>query len=120
MRKRISGTRIEEISMLGTDRIVIFKLAGKVPMNMIIEMFGMGNLIIADQSMKVELAYRHASASGRKIIPKEQYAEPKPPMHEQPYPLPPFYMEEARRKRVLQACRRPSTSHTAMQGRRRQ
>ncbi|MEM3202427.1 MAG: NFACT family protein [Candidatus Micrarchaeaceae archaeon] len=93
VRKRIINTKIESISMLGNDRIVVFKLAGSKQKSIILEMFGMGNLIVVDDLMNIELAYRREGASGRKIIPKERYLAPQ---HQQENStLPPFYMDEA-------------------------
>lgn len=77
-RKRIEGFMIDDISQYNDDRILVFRLhKGEESANMIIEMFGKGNLIIADKEMRITLAYTIVAFSDRRIRPGETYIPPK-------------------------------------------
>ncbi len=85
VRKRVGGFRIDSIMQVNDDRIVIMELRKeKTERDMILEMFGAGNLIITDSSMKIELAYRQRQFSDRKVANGMEY---KAPMQKQGYKL---------------------------------
>ncbi|MGC8479018.1 MAG: NFACT family protein [Candidatus Micrarchaeia archaeon] len=76
-RKRMMGFKIEEISQINEDRIVLIKARkGDASINIIIEMFGQGNLVIADGEMKVLLSYAPIGFKDRTIRQGEQYYAP--------------------------------------------
>ncbi len=78
VRKRIMGYRIEQISQVNEDRIIrIEAKKGDSVINIIIEMFGQGNLIIADAEMKVLLTYSPISFKDRSIRIGEAYVAPR-------------------------------------------
>jgi predicted ribosome quality control (RQC) complex YloA/Tae2 family protein len=77
VRKRVGGARIKGIEQLNNDRIVLLKLEkANAETNMIIEMFGRGNIIIADSEMKIQLAYQPHEFKDRSIRPNEIYKPP--------------------------------------------
>ena len=77
VRKHISGTLIGEISMYHDDRILLIKsMKGENEYNTIIEMFGKGNLIIADRSMRILAVYSQHVYSDRAIKVRETYLPP--------------------------------------------
>jgi len=77
VRKRIGGARIKGVSLLNNDRIIMFTLekAGS-EMNLIFEMFGKGNTVITDPSMKILLAYQVHEFKDRAIKPGMEYKTP--------------------------------------------
>ena len=78
VRKRISNSRITGISLLNDDRVLCISMEkGDQVQSLIIEMFGKGNVIIADSEMKITLAYSRHEFSDRKIFPGETYITPK-------------------------------------------
>ncbi len=103
VRKRIANAVIKEISLMQNDRIVLFDLHGKEDAKLIIELFGTGNIIIADPSMHIALAYKTGMLSGREIKKGSIYVPPIKGEHSknfvselaQRYNLPPLYIEEA-------------------------
>ncbi len=78
VRKRASGARITGIGQLNNDRIVMIKLekAGEES-SVIFEMFGRGNMIIADSAMKIQLAYMIHDFKDRSIRSGSIYKPPK-------------------------------------------
>ncbi len=77
IRKRIEGFLIEKIGQFNRDRIVIFALRkGDERLNMIIEMFGKGNLVITDSAMKILLAYMVNDFKDRSVRPGNEYKGP--------------------------------------------
>src|SRR4029077_3595181 len=77
-RKRMAGMMIEAIEQYNEDRILLIKLIkGEERANIIIEMFGKGNLIISDNEMKILLAYDVHSFKDREIKPSIEYIPPK-------------------------------------------
>lgn len=77
VRKHISNSKISDISLLNDDRIIkISAVKGDDVKYIIAEMFGKGNLIIADSEMKIELAYMHHEFLDRKIAKGEIYKPP--------------------------------------------
>lgn len=78
VRKRIEGFRIDSISQMGNDRIVVFALdKGDARLNLIVEMFGKGNFIIADSSMNILLAYRQHQFRERAVAKNIEYKPPR-------------------------------------------
>ncbi|MDE1851640.1 MAG: NFACT family protein [Candidatus Micrarchaeota archaeon] len=78
MRKRIENAKVVGISQKGSDRIVIIGLeAAGSRHDIIIEMFGKGNMILADGNGTIELCYKRLEYADRAIRPKERYRFPK-------------------------------------------
>ncbi|MFI5412793.1 MAG: NFACT family protein [Candidatus Micrarchaeales archaeon] len=78
VRKRIEGFNIKAIKQLNNDRIVLFELKkGEEQFNLIVEMFGKGNLIITDKEMKIVLVYTQQESKDRIIKSNLQYKTPK-------------------------------------------
>ncbi|MCL5102362.1 MAG: NFACT family protein [Candidatus Marsarchaeota archaeon] len=78
VRKRISNSKITAISLFNDDRIISIAIdKGDTRQYLIVEMFGKGNLIIADSGMKIALAYKRHEFQDRKVFPGEQYVAPK-------------------------------------------
>jgi predicted ribosome quality control (RQC) complex YloA/Tae2 family protein len=78
VRKRIANSRIYDISLFNDDRILCINIEkGEQHQYIIIEMFGKGNLIIADSDMVITLAYMRHEFSDRKIFNGEKYIAPK-------------------------------------------
>ncbi len=77
MRKRITGFRVAAVRQAGADRIIIFDLKkGDTQLNLIIEMFGKGNLVLTDSSMSILLAYKRHEFKNRTIAPHSTYMFP--------------------------------------------
>ena len=77
VRKHISGLRVNKIYQLNNDRIVVFNLKGKeTEKNLIFELFGRGNVIITDTSMKILLCYDVHDFKDRQIRPGKEYISP--------------------------------------------
>ncbi len=78
VRKRVEGFKIRGIRQLNNDRIVVFELAkGTDQMNLIVEMFGVGNLIITNKEMSILLAYVQRQFKDRAISPGVTYTPPR-------------------------------------------
>jgi len=78
LRKHLSNARIREISQLEPERIVkmVFeKKDGKE--NLVIELFGRGNVILADSDDAILAAIDYHKFKGRTIRPREKYIYPK-------------------------------------------
>ncbi len=77
-RKRINGLSITSVAQYNNDRIIIMKAGrGEKELNIIFEMFGRGNLVIADSNMKILLAYQNHNFKDRAIRPNLKYVPPK-------------------------------------------
>jgi predicted ribosome quality control (RQC) complex YloA/Tae2 family protein len=77
-RKRISGFQIKWVSQYNNDRIILIKVKkADSEINIILELFGKGNLVIADSEMKILLAYRVHEFHDRAIKPNATYIAPK-------------------------------------------
>jgi len=86
-RNRIEGFGIEGIEQYNKDRIVLIRLQkGEERANVIIEMFGKGNLIIADAQMKVLLPYYTQEFKDRAIRKGVEYVPPKSAMMKETEP----------------------------------
>jgi predicted ribosome quality control (RQC) complex YloA/Tae2 family protein len=78
VRNRIEGFQIKSISQMNNDRIMVFCIAkGGTEINVIVEMFDNGNVIITDRSMNTLLVYRQRQQKGRIIKPNVEYKPPK-------------------------------------------
>ena len=78
VRKRIEGSIIESIRQLNNDRIAVFGLRkGEFVLDMVLEMFGAGNLIIADSSMRILIAYRQRKFRERSVAVGAEYMPPR-------------------------------------------
>jgi predicted ribosome quality control (RQC) complex YloA/Tae2 family protein len=77
VRKSVYGARIKSIRQLSDDRIILFELekAGE-GLSLILEMFGKGNLIIADKEMTIVAVYRNYESNGRSIRRGSRYEPP--------------------------------------------
>lgn len=77
VRKRIEDTVIESIDQLNNDRIVIMSLRkGDSKSIVIIELFGRGNLIIADDVLRITLAHMSHDFKDRSIRIGATYKTP--------------------------------------------
>jgi Predicted RNA-binding protein homologous to eukaryotic snRNP len=78
MRKRIGSFGIESISQVNNDRIISMAVSkGVEKAEIIIEMFGKGNIIVVDGSRTIKLAYTNHRFKDRVVFPKEKYDAPK-------------------------------------------
>ena len=78
VRKRISGFVIGAVEQYSNDRIILMSLGkGEEQANLIFEMFGKGNLIVADSAMKILLAYKPHVFKDRTVRPGSAYLPPK-------------------------------------------
>jgi len=77
-RKRTTGFVITEISQLNRDRIIrIAAEKGDSSINIIFELFGKGNMVVTDGSMKILLAYRRQEFRDRTVASGREYVPPK-------------------------------------------
>jgi predicted ribosome quality control (RQC) complex YloA/Tae2 family protein len=76
IRKRLSGSSVSGISQHGSDRIITIDFEGDKSYRLIIEMFGKGNLILADSSNTIELCYKSVRQKDRIIAVNSQYNFP--------------------------------------------
>lgn len=78
LRKLVRGSRLESISQLGSDRIVIMRFTDLEAHSLVVEMFAKGNIIVtAGSSNRIVLAYKYAHYKDRKVKPGYAYASPK-------------------------------------------
>ncbi|MDE1865239.1 MAG: NFACT family protein [Candidatus Micrarchaeota archaeon] len=78
VRKRVSGARITGVSLLNNDRIIRIAFDRKESGgNIILEMFGRGNLIITDDKMEISLALQTHEFADRSVRKGETYKPPK-------------------------------------------
>lgn len=78
-RKRMKGSRIEKVYQPGFERILILDLErSDSKRHVIAEFFQKGNLIIADQSWKIDLPLRRVVTRDRRIVKGEEYRQPPP------------------------------------------
>ena len=78
VRKRITGYCVESIEQHSNDRIVLFKLKrGDDTQFMIFERMGKGNVLIADNGMKITLAYASHDFKDRSVRGGQPYSLPK-------------------------------------------
>jgi predicted ribosome quality control (RQC) complex YloA/Tae2 family protein len=76
IRRRIGTSKIIDIKQHATDRIIVITLSGIDNYNIIIEMFGKGNLILTDSNDIISLIYRTIDQRERKLKPKKKYSFP--------------------------------------------
>jgi predicted ribosome quality control (RQC) complex YloA/Tae2 family protein len=78
IRKHIAGARIREIRQLEFERILQFRLETKEKkLNLFIELFRPGNIILTDESLKIIMAQTYKGFGSRLIRPGGQYEYPK-------------------------------------------
>ena len=78
VRKKISGFEMVSIEQYNNDRIILIKLKkGEEAINIILEMFGQGNMIIADKDMKALLVYKPHTFKDRAVTTNSTYTPPK-------------------------------------------
>jgi predicted ribosome quality control (RQC) complex YloA/Tae2 family protein len=76
-RKRIEDFVIDSITQLNNDRIVLISLRkGETRGAAIIELFGRGNLILVDGTMRITLAYMSHDFKDRSVRPGAVYGPP--------------------------------------------
>ena len=77
VRKRISGFVIDAIEQYNNDRIILIKFRkGEETISVILEMFGQGNLIVADEDMKALLVYKPHTFKDRTVQTNSKYTPP--------------------------------------------
>ncbi len=77
VRRRIGGARIKSVNQLNKDRIIVIELEkANAELRLILEMFGKGNMIIADSTMSIQLAYHTHDFKDRSIRPGNIYKQP--------------------------------------------
>ena len=77
VRKYISGAMISSISLYNNDRILsIISKKGETEFNILIEMFGKGNLIVTDRVMKILSCYMSHVYRDRSVRPRDTYLPP--------------------------------------------
>ncbi len=77
MRRRISGALIKEVHILNNDRILAIELSKSgEALKIIMEMFGKGNIVLANESMNILLAYRNHDFKDRSVRPNRKYEFP--------------------------------------------
>ncbi len=78
IRRRIDGLPITSIEQFNNDRIILIKVGTEErEANLIFEMFGRGNLVLADRAMKTMLAYQTHMFKDRAVRPNVAYIPPK-------------------------------------------
>lgn len=78
VRKKVDGAIVKSFSLLNRDRIILMQLGKKgEDVNLIFEMFGQGNMILADAKMVISLVYRPHEFVDRKLRKGETYTAPK-------------------------------------------
>src|SRR5271157_1645019 len=76
-RKRIEDYLIERIEQLNNDRIVLVRLKkGDTQSNIILELFGRGNLILTDAAMKITLVHTPHDFKDRSVRVGATYKPP--------------------------------------------
>ena len=77
-RKRMSGAIIDSVKQYNDDRILLVRLLkGDSALNIVLEMFGRGNLVVTDDAMTILLAYRVHDFKDRSVRPGATYSAPK-------------------------------------------
>ncbi|MEM3838974.1 MAG: NFACT family protein [Candidatus Micrarchaeaceae archaeon] len=78
VRKRVEGGKILSFEQHGTDRVIVIEIlsAGNVQ-NLIIEMFGKGNVILANRELVIEQCYSQMSFKDRELKPNSKYLFPR-------------------------------------------
>ncbi len=77
VRKHVSGAMISSISLYNDDRILgITSKKGDTEFNILIEMFGKGNLIVTDRVMKILSCYVSHAYRDRSVRPRDTYLPP--------------------------------------------
>lgn len=78
VRKRVEGAVIRRVYQMDDDRIIVFSIERSgSPYNLIFEMFGKGNLVITDASMRISLAYMPHTFKDRAVQVNAEYTAPR-------------------------------------------
>ncbi len=78
VRKRVEDSKVVGFYQQGGDRIAVLEVQGRGRLcRVFIEMFGKGNLIVADDGNMIEIAYKLMSYKDREIKPRVPYVLPK-------------------------------------------
>jgi len=75
LRSRISRAKVLEVSQLGFDRIISFKLSNGL--SLVFELMDGGNILILDSEGKIIGVYRERESGGRRLFNGEIYCPPK-------------------------------------------
>jgi len=75
LRSRISRAKVLEVSQLGFDRIIGFKLSNGL--SLIFELMDGGNILVLDSEGKIIGVYRERESGGRRLFNGEIYCPPK-------------------------------------------
>ncbi|PCN51020.1 hypothetical protein B6U99_01410 [Candidatus Geothermarchaeota archaeon ex4572_27] len=79
LRSLVENARVLGIEQPGMERAVVFRLAqGGRGLNLVFELFGRGNVMVADESWRVEYVDEPLEARGRKVVEGERYQPPAP------------------------------------------
>jgi len=76
VRKRLLGKKLRAVAQHYSDRIVVFDFSGEDEYKLIVEMFGKGNVVLADKEYRILLAYNIVKQKDRDISPKVIYQFP--------------------------------------------
>ncbi len=78
LRKHLEGKRVSYISQIGMERILTLELIGKESsLKLILELFGGGNILLAEDTNKIISLLRRAKYKGRTLKVGEIYKPPK-------------------------------------------
>ncbi len=77
VRKRIEGSVIEFVAQYNNDRIAVLGLGkGGGKLNLIFELFGRGNVVLADENMLIDIAYIYHEFKDRSVMHGKIYKAP--------------------------------------------
>ncbi len=77
MRKHIRDLPIRDFYQIGLDRVVVFEIAYKDGCyKLIVELFGVGNVVLVGPSNKIILAYNYRRMKDRDVHPGREYKFP--------------------------------------------
>ncbi|MEM2878676.1 MAG: ribosome rescue protein RqcH [Candidatus Hadarchaeales archaeon] len=79
LRKHIRGAELSGIEQPWTERVVVLEFSGIEKRYLVVELFGRGNIILCDGSMKILHPYRSESHMGRTVRTGEAYVIPPGP-----------------------------------------
>ena len=81
LRRHILNARITSISQCESERILKIVLEKEEKMNLYIELFAKGNIILTKKDNTILATLAHATFKDRIIRPKEEYSHPKMPIN---------------------------------------
>lgn len=74
LRKHLRNKRVVDIRQHDFDRIVVIKVSGGA--ELIIELFGHGNLLLLDSEGQIHIAQHYKKMKDRDVLPKRKYQYP--------------------------------------------